>query len=65
MWLLILIGGGVVVTLLAPISITGFGNLDSVFSSIVKGILAIILVAIWIVILTKMKHWVFNKTFNS
>ena len=28
MWVLILIGGGIIVTILGPISITGFGDLN-------------------------------------
>ena len=36
MWLLILVGGGIAVVILGPISITGFGELDSLITSFVK-----------------------------
>ena len=65
MWLLILIGGGIVVVILGPISITGYGSLDQIFSSILKAIVAILLVVLWIVILTKMKKWIFVRTIND
>jgi hypothetical protein len=65
MWLLILIGGGIVVVILGPISITGYGSLDQILSSILKAIVAILLVVLWIVILTKMKKWIFVRTIND
>jgi len=64
MWILIIIGGGIAVVVLGPISITGFGEFDSWISSIVKGIIAIGLSITWILILTKMKNLIFRKTFN-
>ena len=36
MWALILIGGGIVVTILGPISITGFGDFDWIINSGIK-----------------------------
>lgn len=65
MWILILIGGGIVVTILGPISISGYGNLDAFLSSLLKGGISIILAVIWIVILSKMKRWVFDRVFNQ
>jgi len=64
MWILILIGGGIVVTILGPISITGFGDLDWIISSTTKAIIAISLVVIWIFILLKIKNWIFKKEIN-
>ena len=61
MWILILIGGGILVTILAPISITGYGDFDLIISSGIKGAIAISLVIIWIFILMKMKNWIFRK----
>ena len=61
MWVLILVGGGIVVTLLGPISISGFGDLDWFIASVIKAIVAIILVVIWILILSKLKNWIFKK----
>lgn len=51
--------------LLGPISVTGFGNLDAVASSGLKGVAAIILVVIWVVILHKVKNWIFKKRMPS
>jgi hypothetical protein len=61
MWILILIGGGIVVTILGPISITGFGDLNWIISSGIKATIAISLVIIWIFILLKIKNWIFKK----
>ena len=65
MWILILLGGGILVTILGPISISGFGQFDALITSIVKAIIAIILVIIWILILSKLKNWIFRKEIKS
>ncbi len=65
MWVLLIIGGGIVVTILGPISITGYGDLNQMIASGIKAITAIILVVIWIVILSKMKKWIFHKEIKS
>ncbi|MCV0430530.1 hypothetical protein [Nitrosopumilus sp.] len=61
MWILIIIGGGIVVTLLGPISISGFGELNWFIASVIKAIIALVLVVIWILILSKLKNWIFKK----
>ncbi len=61
MWLLILVGGGIVVTILGPISVSGFGEFDMFIGSVIKAIVAIILVVIWILILSKLKNLIFKK----
>lgn len=65
MWLLILIGGGIVVTLLGPITITGYGDMNWFIASVIKAIIAIILVVVWILVLSKMKNWIFRKEIKS
>lgn len=65
MWILILIGGGIVVTLLGPITITGYGDMNWFIASVIKAIIAIILVVIWILVLLKMKNWIFRKEIKS
>ncbi len=65
MWILILLGGGILVTILGPISISGFGQFDMFVGSIIKAIIAIILVVIWIFILSKLKNWIFRKEIKS
>ena len=61
MWALIIIGGGILVTLLGPISISGFGQLDLFITSVIKAVIALVLVVIWILILLKLKNWIFKK----
>jgi len=66
MWALILIGGAVLVTLVSQISVEGYGEqLDFLISSIIKAAVAIILVVIWVLILTKMKNKIFQKQIKS
>lgn len=65
MWVLILLGGGIVVTLLGPIEVTGFGDLNWFIASIIKAVIAIILVVMWILILLKIKNWIFRKEIKS
>lgn len=62
MWILILIGGGIVVTFLGPISITNYGDFNGIISSGIKAAAAILLATIWIFILLKIKNWIFRKT---
>ena len=65
MWILILVGGGIVVTILGPISVSGFGELDWFIGSVIKAIVAIVLVVIWILILSKVKNFIFKKEIKS
>ena len=61
MWGLIIAGGGIVVTILGPITIFGFGEFDWFIASVIKAVIALVLVVIWILILLKMKNWIFKK----
>ena len=65
MWFLILAGGGILVTVLGPFSISGYGDFDLLFTSILKAIIAIILVIVWILVLSKLKNWIFKKEIKS
>jgi hypothetical protein len=65
MWVLMLAGGGIVVTLLGPITLSGFGEFNWLITSIIKAIVAISLVIIWILILLKLKNWIFRKEIKS
>ena len=65
MWILILAGGGILVTILGPFSISGYGDFDLLLTSILKAIIAIILVVVWILILSKLKNWIFKKEIKS
>lgn len=61
MWILIIVGGGILVNVLGPISISGQGELNYIISSGLKTIIAIILVIMWVIILLKLKNWIFKK----
>ncbi len=61
MWCLLILGGGILVLILGPISISGYGDFDYFLTSGLKAIIAIVLVIIWIIVLSKMKNKIFNK----
>jgi len=61
MWVLILLGGGIMVTILGPFSIQQFGDFNWILASGIKVVIAMILVVLWIVILTKLKNLIFRK----
>ncbi len=65
MWILILVGGGIMVTILGPFSIQQFGDFHWILASGIKVVIAIILVVLWIVILAKLKNWIFRKEIKS
>ena len=65
MWILILLGGGIMVTILGPFSIRQFGDFNWILASGIKVAIAIILVVLWIVILAKLKNWIFRKEIKS
>ncbi len=65
MWALIIAGGGILVTILGPFSISGYGDLDLLLTSILKAIIAIILIVIWVLVLSKLKNWIFKKEIKS
>ena len=65
MWVLMLVGGGIAVILLGPISISGFGESSWFIGSVIKAVVAIILVVMWILILSKLKNWIFKKELRS
>ena len=65
MWVLIIIGGGIMVVLLGPFTIQQFGNFHWIIASGIIVTIALILVVIWILILSKLKNWIFKKELNS
>ena len=64
MWGLIIIGGGIMVVLLGPFSIQQYGDFHWIIASGIKVTIALILVVIWILILSKLKNWIFKKELN-
>ena len=61
MWILIIIGGGLMVLFIGPLSFSGFGELDPLVNSGAKVIIAMILIFIWVFALLKIKNWIFRK----
>lgn len=62
MWILILAGGGILVTLVSKISISGYGEqMDFFVASLIKAAIALILVVFWVIVLSKLKNKIFQK----
>ncbi len=58
MWLLIIAGGGIAVLVLGPLALDG---VDPLFTSALKGAVAIGMVVAWVMVLSRMKNWVFGR----
>jgi len=66
MWILILAGGGILVTMVSQISISGYGeHMDFFIASIIKAAIALVLVGFWIIILSKLKNKIFQKQIKA
>ena len=65
MWVMIIVGGGILISIIAPISIHGFGKYDEFFDSGIKAVIAVLLVATWIFIMLKIKNWIFQKQIKN
>ena len=60
-----ILGGGIAVAILGPITISGYGDFDMILTSGVKAIAAIVMVVAWIFILSKIKNWIFQKQLKN
>lgn len=58
MWLLIIAGGGIAVLVLGSLALDG---VDPLLTSALKGAVAIGMVVAWVVVLSRMKNWVFGR----
>ncbi len=65
MWILIIVGGALMVIFLGPLSFSGYGDFDPLINSGVKVLIAMILIFIWIFVLLKIKNWIFRKIANT
>ncbi len=61
MWILILIGGGLMVIFIGPLSFSGYGDFNPLINSGAKVLIAMILIFIWVFALLKIKNWIFRK----
>ena len=65
MWILMLIGGGLMVLVIGPFSLGSIGDVDPIILSGVKVGIALILIFIWVFTLTKIKNWIFKSQVKS
>ncbi len=65
MWVLMLVGGGLMVLVIGPLSLGGIGGVDPIIFSGIKVSIALVLIFIWVFILTKVKNWIFRSQIKS
>ena len=66
MWILMLIGGGLIVLVIGPLSLgVIISSIDPIILSGIKVGIALILIFIWVLILTKIKNWIFKSQVKS
>ena len=65
MWVLMLIGGGLMTVVIGPFSLGSIGKIDPIIFSGIKVGIALILIFIWVLILTKVKNWIFKSQVKS
>ncbi len=63
MWVLMLIGGGLVVVFVGPLTFSL--DVEPIITSGVKVFIALILIFVWVFILTKVKNWIFKSQVKS
>ena len=63
MWVLMLIGGGLVVIFVGPFTLAP--DIDPIITSGIKVIIALFLIFIWLFTLTKVKNWIFKSQVKS
>ena len=63
MWILMLIGGGLVVIFVGPFTLAP--DIDPIITSGVKVLIALFLIFIWLFTLTKVKNWIFKSQVKS
>ena len=65
MWVLMLIGGGLMVVVIGPFSLGELGGIHPIIFSGIKVGIALVLIFIWVFILTKVKNWIFRSQIKS
>ena len=65
MWILMLVGGGLVTLIIGPLSLGSIEGIDPIILSGIKVGLALVLIFIWVFILTKIKNWIFKSQVKS
>jgi len=66
MWILMLIGGGLMVLVIGPFSLGSIvGDINPIILSGIKVSIALVLIFIWVFTLTKVKNWIFKTDVKS
>ena len=65
MWILILVGGGLMTLIIGPFSLGSIEGIDPMILSGIKVGLALVLIFIWVFTLTKVKNWIFKTDVKS
>ena len=65
MWILMLVGGGLITLVIGPLSLGGIGGIDPIILSGMKVGIALILIFAWVLTLTKIKNWIFKTEVKS
>ena len=65
MWILMLIGGGLMILVIGPFSLSNIGDVDPIIVSGIKVGIALVLIFIWVFTLTKVKNWIFKSQVKS
>ena len=60
MWILILIGGGLMVVVIGPFSSDSITGIPPIIFSGIKVGIALVLIFVWVFTLTKVKNWIFK-----
>ena len=60
-----LIGGGLMVLVIGPFSLSNIGDVDPTIVSGIKVGIALVLIFIWVFTLTKVKNWIFRTDIKS
>ena len=65
MWILMLVGGGLMTLVIGPLWLGSIGDIDPIILSGMKVGIALILIFVWVLILTKVKNWIFKSQVKS
>jgi len=65
MWILMLVGGGLMTLIIGPLSLGSMAGIDPIILSGITVGLALVLIFIWVFALTKIKNWIFKSQVKS
>jgi len=65
MWILMLVGGGLMTLIIGPFSLGSIEGIDPIILSGIKVGIALVLIFVWVFTLTKVKNWIFKTDVKS